>query len=423
MATRKHSDASATEPKSRRSILTLVLPAIVLLGAASWAVIAMTSHGASPSAAPPSGTPAQQANAAPCTNPAGGVCRFCQVPMPARFAGAPDVDAPEGMVWVPGGDFTMGDSRGDGMEWERPTHRVKVDGFFIDKCEVTNAQFQAFVQATGYVTTAEKKPDLNEIMKQLPPGTPPPPAEKLVPASLVFRKTEGRVDTSGHNWFQWWEWVPGTDWRHPQGPKSDIKDKELYPVVQVSWDDAVAYCKWAGRRLPTEAEWEFAARGGLDAKPFTWGDAPLDPKHPQANIWQGEFPWKNTMEDGYELSAPVGKFPANGYGLHDMAGNVWEWCSDWFSPETYKDDALAPLTTNPQGPAKSIDPDGTPIPKRAIRGGSFLCSDSYCSSYRPSARMHTSPDSATNHQGFRCVMTKAMWEEIKAKRAAATKPS
>lgn len=401
-----------------KSALIIVLSVAFFIGAATYLLYARPWQNA---AAPGPVMPTAAAAGDPQTQP----CQACKLPMPARFGGDADKDAPPGMVWIPAGEFAMGDSRGDGFEWERPVHRVRVDGFYVDKCEVTNAQFQAFVDATHYVTTAEKKPDLAEIMKQLPPGTPPPPAEKLVPASLVFHKTDGPVDTSGHNWFQWWEWKPGADWRHPTGPDSDIKGKELHPVVQVSWDDAVAYCKWAGRRLPTEAEWEYAARGGLDRKPFTWGDKEFDPQHPQANIWQGSFPWRNTLEDGYELTAPVGKFPANGYGLYDMAGNVWEWCNDWFSPETYVHDAQATLTVNPQGPEKSLDPDGAGVPKKAIRGGSFLCSDSYCSSYRPSARMHTSPDSATNHQGFRCVMTKAMWEEMKAKRSASatTKPS
>jgi formylglycine-generating enzyme required for sulfatase activity len=418
MAAMNHHPESSPAP-GRSPILLIVLVGVVV-GAVGWVLNAKPWQSANQS---PASQPS--ANAQACAAD-GQPCQACKLPMPARFVGpVDDKDAPPGMVWIGGGDFSMGDSRGDGFEWERPVHRVRVDGFYIDKYEVTNAQFQAFVDATHYITTAEKKPDLNEIMKQLPPGTPPPPAEKLVPASLVFHKTEGPVDTSGHNWFQWWEWTPGADWKHPTGPGSDIKGKELHPVVQISWDDAVAYCKWANRRLPTEAEWEYAARGGLESKPYTWGDQPFDPKHPQANIWQGSFPWKNTMEDGYELTAPVGKFPANGYGLYDMAGNVWEWCSDWFSPETYAKDKEAKdgIAINPQGPEKSLDPDGVGVPKKAIRGGSFLCSDAYCSSYRPSARMHTSPDSATNHQGLRGVMTKATWDEIKAKRAAATKPS
>lgn len=359
--------------------------------------------------------------AIPATKPADEEpIKACCLKQPDRL-GYSDNGGPPGMVWIPGGTFAMGDSRGDGFEWERPVHMVTVDGFYMDIYEVTNAQWQAFVDATGYVTTAEKVPDIREIMKQLPPGTPPPPPENLKAGSLVFTKTDGAVPTDGSNWFRWWRFQEGANWKHPEGPGSDIKGKEYYPVVHICWDDAVAYCKWAGKRLPTEAEWEFAARGGLDRKPYTWGDAKYDPKKPQANIWQGNFPYANSMEDGHDTASPIGQFPPNNYGLHDMAGNVWEWASDWFSPTTYAEQAASGVAlVNPQGPDKSVDPDGGRVPKKAIRGGSFLCHDTYCSSYRPSARMHTSPDSGTNHQGFRPVMTKAQWEAIKATRAAAT---
>ncbi|QOV88777.1 formylglycine-generating enzyme family protein [Humisphaera borealis] len=366
-----------------------------------------------------------QTAANPTTKPAGeeeGI-KACCLKMPDHFTHS-DNGGPPGMVWIPGGTFAMGDSRGDGFEWERPVHPVTIDGFYMDIYEVTNAQWQAFVDATGFVTTAEKVPDLREIMKQLPPGTPPPPKDSLKAGSLVFRKTRGPVPTDGSNWFQWWEFVGGANWQHPTGPGSDIKGKEYYPVVHICWDDAVAYCKWAGKRLPTEAEWEFAARGGLDKKPYTWGDDPFDPKKSHANIWQGKFPYENSLEDGYDTAAPVGQYKPNNYGLYDMAGNVWEWASDWFSPLTYGEQAAGGKTAvNPQGPDQSVDPDGAGVPKRSIRGGSFLCSDSYCSSYRPSARMHTSPDSGTNHQGLRTVMTKAQWEEAKAKRLATTRPT
>jgi sulfatase modifying factor 1 len=417
---RPGSPAPTPAGRSRKGVTLAAAAVAVTLGAVgvgAWALQAKPWQGAAGRAADAS--PRGAAGDGKATGaPGEPACAACNLTVPARFATAGD--GLPGMAWVPGGEYVMGDSGGAtgvaAMPWEQPPHRVRVDGFFVDRCEVTNAQFQAFVDATGYVTTAERPPDLREIMKQLPPGTPPPTPDKLRAASLVFRMTPGPVPTDGGNHVRWWDWVPGADWRHPEGPGSDIKGKELYPVVQVSCDDAEAYCKWAGKRLPTEAEWECAARGGLAAKPFTWGDAPFDPKRAQANIWQGDFPYRNTADDGYEGTSPVGTFPPNGYGLYDMAGNVWEWTSDWFSPNTYAADAAKGVVANPQGPAVAVDPDGTPAQKKAIRGGSYLCSDSYCSSYRPSARMHTTPDSATNHQGFRAVMTRAAWDARAASR-------
>ena len=318
-----------------------------------------------------------------------------------------EVEVPPGMVAIPGGEFAMGDAAGDGMPWERPVHMVRLHDFFIDAFEVTNAQFQGFVAATDYVTTAERPADLPEIMRQLPPGTPPPPAEKLRPSSLVFQATSGPVplERPGAS-TEWWTYVAGADWRHPTGAGDGIAGKGNFPVVQVSWHDAVAYCRWKNRRLPTEAEWERAARGGLEQKHFTWGDAPFNTRMPQANIWQGTFPYQNTAEDGFEAAAPVGRFAPNGFGLYDMAGNVWEWCSDWYRADTYELAAVKGMDINPQGPPRSFDPDEPHAPKRVIRGGSFLCTPTYCSSFRPSARMKTSPDSATNHQGFRCAMSR-----------------
>ena len=313
--------------------------------------------------------------------------------------------APPGMVWIPGGEFTMGTDSDLGWPDEKPAHRVCVDGFWMDATEVTNAQFRAFVAATSYVTTAEKPPSLEEIMSQSPPGTPPPPSEKLVPGSLMFRPTPGPVDLRDYS--QWWHWTSGASWRHPEGPNSNLDGRENHPVVHVSWDDAVAYTRWAGKRLPTEAEWEFAARGGLNGKPYVWGDEPFNPKKPQANIWQGEFPYHNTAEDGFEGTAPVKSFPPNGYGLYDMAGNVWEWCADWYDRNLYRQRAGRGVVVNPAGPERSLDPTRPFMPLRVQRGGSFLCNDSYCSRYRPSARHGCSPDTGMSHVGFRCVMTRA----------------
>src|SRR5262245_8440514 len=318
-----------------------------------------------------------------------------------RLAATPA--APPGMAWVPGGEFTMGTDSDLGWPDEKPAHRVRVDGFWMDEHEVTNAQFRAFVEATSYVTTAEKAPSLEEIMSQMPPGTPPPSKEQLVPGSLVFQPTAGPVDT--RDFSQWWHWTPGANWRHPEGPKSTIEGKDDHPVVHVSWDDATAYAKWAGKRLPTEAEWEFAARGGLDGKPYVWGDEPFSEEHPQCNIWQGDFPYKNTVKDGFERTAPVKSFAPNGYGLYDMAGNVWEWCADWYDRESHRKRAGKGVTVNPKGPERTSDPARPFQPQRVQKGGSFLCNDSYCSRYRPSARHGCSPDTGMSHVGFRCVIS------------------
>jgi formylglycine-generating enzyme len=306
----------------------------------------------------------------------------------------------------------MGTNSDLGWADEKPAHRVRVDGFWMDETDVTNAQFRKFVEATGYVTTAEKPVDAAEILRQLPPGTPPPPKENLVPGSMVFTPTSGPVKILGHDVHrQWWKWVPGANWRHPEGPGTNIDGKDDHSVVHVSWDDAVAYAKWAGKRLPTEAEWEFAARGGLDNKPYVWGDdKPTDVNY-HANIWQGNFPNENTAKDGYVRTSPVKAFPPNGYGLYDMAGNVWQWCSDWYQADLYRQRAGKGVIVNPVGPAKSFDPRDPYSPLRVQKGGSFLCNDAYCTRYRPSARHGCTPDSGMSHMGFRCVKTNETGEK------------
>ncbi len=308
-----------------------------------------------------------------------------------------------GMVRIPAGEFMMGAPDGDTLvrDDEKPRHKVSVESFWMDETEVTNAQFRAFVAATNYVTTAERKPDWEEMKKQLPPGTPKPPDDVLVAGSLVFRQPSGPVPLN--NPANWWEWTPGADWRHPAGPGSSIEGMDNFPVVHVSWDDAVAYAKWAGKRLPTEAEWEWAARGGITDAIFAWGNDPIDQGAARTNTWQGTFPNQNTLRDGHLLAAPVKSFPANGYGLYDISGNVWEWCSDWYRNDTYATDNRPEGVRNPVGPSTSYDPDEPGMPKRVQRGGSFLCHDSYCASYRVAARMKSSPDTGLIHSGFRCV--------------------
>jgi len=337
-----------------------------------------------------------------------------------RAPNAMERAAHPGMVWIPGGTFNMGADNEQASPDEYPKHSVTVAGFWIDRTEVTNKQFAAFVAATGYVTTAEKKPDWNQLKQQLPPGTPKPDVSLLVPASLVFAPPDHPVDLNDYS--QWWEWKKGANWRHPHGAGSSIVGKENFPVVHVSWFDAVAYCRWAHKRLPTEAEWEFAARGGLKDAVYPWGNERPDAgagsgvtsgdAHPvgsgggvqraHGNFWEGHFPDKNTQGDGFYYIAPVGSFAPNGYGLVDMAGNVWEWCADCYRNDYYQ--TLAGKTTvGPKGPATSYDPDEPYAKKRVIRGGSFLCNESYCTGYRVSRRMKSSEDSGLENVGFRCV--------------------
>ncbi len=310
----------------------------------------------------------------------------------------------ENMVWIEGGTFSMGADNEQGRQDEYPKHNVKLNGFYMDIAEVTNEQFAAFVIATGYITTAEKDVKWEDLKKQLPAGTAKPSAELLKAASLVFVPTEQAVNLQDYS--QWWQWTHGANWKHPKGPDSDIVGKENLPVVHVSWDDANAYCKWAGKRLPTEAEWEYAARGGVKNNIYSWGNVNVDSGATKCNYWQGSFPNKNENTDGFYGAAPVKSFAPNGYGLYDMSGNVWELCADLYNNTYYKQLSRLGIATNPKGPAKSYDPDEPLIAKRVMRGGSFLCNESYCSGYRVAARMKTSSDSGMEHMGFRCVADK-----------------
>jgi len=308
------------------------------------------------------------------------------------------------MVWIPGGRYEMGTESIYGWPEEKPAHAVQVDGFWMDTTEVTNAQFQEFVQATGYVTTAEKVPTLEEIMAQVPPGTPPPDPGLLVAGSVVFVAPDHQVDLNDYS--QWWQWTPGANWKHPEGPESHLQGRENHPVVHVSWDDATAYARWAGKRLPSEAEWECAARGGLASQDFVWGDELPNDEFLPANLWQGEFPTQNSARDGYLRTSPVKSYAVNKYGLYDMAGNVWEWCADWYGREIHQSMCGQEVCINPRGPVRTSDPTQPHATLRVQKGGSFLCHESYCMRYRPSARQGCSPDTGMSHVGFRCVKSK-----------------
>jgi sulfatase modifying factor 1 len=315
----------------------------------------------------------------------------------------PDGSAPGGMVWIPGGEFSMGaqdpPAKDDAVGMQatldsRPIHRVYVDGFWMDGTDVTNAEFAKFVKVTGYITVAERKPKVEDF-----PGAP---TENLVAGSVVFSPPDHAVLLN--NYYQWWAYVHGANWRHPLGPASSIQGKSEYPVVHVAYEDAVAYAKWAGKRLPTEAEWEFAARGGLTGKPFVWGDEFRPNGKWMANTFQGHFPDKDTGEDHYVGITAVGRFPANGYGLYDMAGNVWQWTSDWYRPDYYQQlVAAGGVTRNPKGPDSPYDPAEPNQQKKTQVGGSFLCTDQYCSRYMVGTRGKGEISTGTNHLGFRCV--------------------
>ncbi len=311
--------------------------------------------------------------------------------------------APADMKWIPAGEFTMGSAAPEADPNERPEHRVHVDGFWMDETAVTNAEFAHFVDATHYVTVAEKPVDWDAIKTTVPPGTPKPSDEMLQPGALVFAPTESEVpldDLAG-----WWRWQLGADWRHPEGPDSTIVGREQHPVVQIAWNDAVAYAEWAKKRLPTEAEWEYAARGGHDHTRYAWGDEFKPGGKNMVNTYTGKFPVHDTAEDGFAGTAPVRSFPANGYGLYEMGGNVWNWCSDWFRSDAHVLAAPQGCCQNPTGPRDSWDATDPLAPKRVIKGGSYLCSPSYCESYRPSARRGTSPDTGSTHVGFRCALS------------------
>ena len=310
--------------------------------------------------------------------------------------------SPEGMVWIPGGEFSMGAMDPPAVDQvgmhaaadARPIHRVYVDGFWMDRTDVTNEEFARFIKATGYVTVAERAPTAEEF-----PGAPP---ENLIAGSVVFSPPDHPVSLNNH--FQWWSYVKGANWRHPEGPKSNLKGREKFPVVHVAYPDALAYAKWAGKRLPTEAEWEFAARGGLAGKRYPWGDEFQPSGKWMANTHQGRFPVSDTGADGYIGIAPVARFPPNGYGLYDMAGNVWQWTSDWYRPDYYQQlETAGGVARNPQGPDSPYDPTEPTEKKKVHRGGSFLCTDQYCARYVVGTRGKGELTTGTNHLGFRCV--------------------
>ena len=305
------------------------------------------------------------------------------------------------MVWIPGGSFSMGSDHH--YCEEAPAHRVQVDGFWIDRAPVTNARFQKFVKATGHVTSAEKRADPALYPNALP--------ELLAPASIVFVPPAGPSASSDH--YQWWQFRPGANWRHPEGPGSSIKRRDQHPVVHVAYEDAIAYATWAGKQLPAEAEWERAARGGLEDAEFAWGGEFQPGGRPMANTFQGDFPHHNSRLDGYERTSPVGSFPPNGYGLLDMIGNVWEWTDDWYADHgtglrTHKTAGGCCTLSNPRGGDREASVDITSqhgaIPRKVVKGGSFLCAPSYCRRYRPAARMAQGIDTSTCHMGFRCIV-------------------
>ena len=351
-----------------------------------------------------------------------GTAEFLAPRAPAKpvIVAGDGVQGPKGMMWVPGGEFLMGSDHKLAQKNERPAHPVRVSGFWMDATHVTNARFAQFVKATGYVTTAERKPDWETIKVQAPPGTPKPSDSVLIPGAMVFAGTDRPVKLD--DWSQWWRFVAGADWKHPLGPGSDIEGRDDHPVVQVSYEDALAYAKWEGKRLPTEAEWEFAARGGLEQATYVWGEEFAPNGQRMANTFDGQFPVVNPKAGGAVGTTAVRTFPANGYGLYDMTGNAWQWVADQYRADYFHQHANNDLIENPLGPSDSYDPDDRSAPpnapKRVTRGGSFLCAVNYCLSYRPSARRGNDPYNPMSHIGFRLAMTQDQWDAGKSTTSA-----
>jgi sulfatase modifying factor 1 len=345
---------------------------------------------------------------------------------PAALSAGDGVNGPLGMIWIPGGEFTMGSDHRHAQPNEGPAHRVRLSGYWISRYDVTNAQFARFVAATGYVTTAERKPRWEDLAVQLPPGTPKPDDSVLVPGALVFAGTDAPVPLDDYS--RWWKFVPGANWRHPTGSGSSIEGKDNHPVVQVSFEDAQAYARWAHGRLPTEAEWEYAARGGLEQADYAWGAEFAPGGKKMANSWDDAArPFPVTAPSGAHEkvmvgTTPVGRYAPNGYGLYDMAGNVWQWVGDWYRADAFRIEAASErVVKDPKGPSDSFDPtlgQAAYAPARVTRGGSFLCSETYCMSYRTSARRGTDPTNGMSHLGFRLAMDEREWKRERDGHAA-----
>ncbi|KAB0491125.1 formylglycine-generating enzyme family protein [Pseudomonas vancouverensis] len=336
---------------------------------------------------------------------------------PAPLTVGDGKSGPMNMVWIPSGEFLMGSDHKKAQPNEGPVHKVRLEGYWVDRYDVTNADFARFVAATHYVTTAERKPDWEDLKVQLPPGTPKPDDSLLVPGAMVFVGSERPVPLNDFS--QWWVFVPGANWRHPTGPQSNIEGKDAHPVVQVSYADVQAYARWANKRLLTEAEWEYAARGGLEQATYAWGNEFSPDGKQMTNTWNDAQPFPVTSASTlFKIGTkPVATYPANAYGLYDMSGNVWQWVADWYRTDAFKlvteRQSTGGVSVNPKGPDDSYDPalgEAANAPQRVIRGGSFLCSDSYCTSFRTSARQGSDPANPMSHLGFRLAMSEEQWE-------------